>query len=148
MFSSVVTVCTGNICRSPLAEYLFRSRLEGVSAKVSSAGIQALVNQPADVLAQEIAQTHGLDLSPHLGRQVEKSILEEHELILVMEDHHRDYIRSRFPQVSGKVFLLGKWEEEMQIPDPYKKSPDFFKVVYSQIDRSVAHWVNRMNGAD
>lgn len=148
MFSSVVTVCTGNICRSPLAEYLFRSRLEGVSAKVSSAGIQALVNQPADVLAQEIAQTHGLDLSPHLGRQVEKSVLEEHELVLVMEDHHRDYIRSRFPQVSGKVFLLGKWEEEMQIPDPYKKSPDFFKVVYSQIDRSVAHWVNRMNGAD
>lgn len=148
MFSSVVTVCTGNICRSPLAEYLFRSRLEGVSAKVSSAGIQALVNQPADVLAQEIAQTHGLDLSPHLGRQVEKSVLEEHELVLVMEDHHRDYIRSRFPQVSGKVFLLGKWEEEMQIPDPYKKSPDFFKEVYSQIDRSVAHWVNRMNGAD
>ena len=148
MFSSVVTVCTGNICRSPLAEYLFRSRLERVSAKVSSAGIQALVNQPADVLAQEIAQTHGLDLSPHLGRQVEKSVLEEHELVLVMEDHHRDYIRSRFPQVSGKVFLLGKWEEEMQIPDPYKKSPDFFKEVYSQIDRSVAHWVNRMNGAD
>ena len=148
MFSSVVTVCTGNICRSPLAEYLFRSRLEGVSAKVSSAGIQALVNQPADGLAQEIAQTHGLDLSPHLGRQVEKSVLEEHELVLVMEDHHRDYIRSRFPQVSGKVFLLGKWEEEMQISDPYKKSPDFFKEVYSQIDRSVAHWVNRMNGAD
>ena len=148
MFSSVVTVCTGNICRSPLAEYLFRSRLEGVSAKVSSAGIQALVNQPADGLAQEIAQTHGLDLSPHLGRQVEKSVLEEHELVLVMEDHHRDYIRSRFPQVSGKVFLLGKWEEEIQIPDPYKKSPDFFKEVYSQIDRSVAHWVNRMNGAD
>ena len=148
MFSSVVTVCTGNICRSPLAEYLFRSRLEGVSAKVSSAGIQALVNQPADALAQEIAQTHGLDLSPHLGRQVEKSVLEEHELILVMEDHHRDYIRSRFPQVSGKVFLLGKWEEEMQVPDPYKKSPDFFKEVYSHIDRSVAHWVNRMNGAD
>ena len=148
MFSSVVTVCTGNICRSPLAEYLFRSRLEGVSAKVSSAGIQALVNQPADVLAQEIAQTHGLDLSPHLGRQVEKSILEEYDLILVMEDHHRDYIRSRFPQVSGKVFLLGKWEEEMQIPDPYKKSPDFFKEVYSQIDRSVTHWVNQMNGAN
>ena len=148
MFSSVVTVCTGNICRSPLAEYLFRSRLEGVSAKVSSAGIQALVNQPADVLAQEIAQTHGLDLSPHLGRQVEKSVLEEHELVLVMEDHHRDYIRSRFPQVSGKVFLLGKWEEEMQVPDPYKKSPDFFKEVYVQIDRSVTHWVNRMNGAD
>ena len=148
MFSSVVTVCTGNICRSPLAEYLFRSRMEGVSAKVSSAGIQALVNQPADALAQQIAQTHGLDLSPHLGRQVEKSVLEEHELVLVMEDHHRDYIRSRFPQVSGKVFLLGKWEEEMQIPDPYKKSPDFFKEVYSQIDRSVGHWVNRMNGAD
>ena len=148
MFSSVVTVCTGNICRSPLAEYLFRSRLEGVSAKVSSAGIQALVNQPADVLAQEIAQTHGLDLSPHLGRQVEKSVLEEHELVLVMEDHHRDYIRSRFPQVSGKVFLLGKWEEEMQVPDPYKKSSDFFKEVYSQIDRSVTHWVNRMNGVD
>ena len=148
MFFSVLTVCTGNICRSPLAEYLFRSHLEGVSAKVSSAGIQALVNQPADALAQEIAQTHGLDLSPHLGQQVEKKMLEEYELILVMENHHRDYIRSRFPQVSGKVFLLGKWEEEMQIPDPYKKSPDFFKEIYSQIDRSVAHWVNRMNGAD
>ena len=147
MFSSVLTVCTGNICRSPLAEYLLRSRLEEATAKVSSAGIQALVNQPADALAQEIAQTHGLDLSPHHGQQVEKTILEEHELILVMEDHHRDYLRLRFPQVSGRVFLLGKWEEEMQIPDPYKKSPDFFKEVYSQIDRSVTHWVDRINGA-
>ena len=147
MFSSILTVCTGNICRSPLAEYLLRARLERVSAKVSSAGIKALVDQPADALAQQIAQSHGLDLRPHLGRQIEKKILEEHELILVMEDRHRDYIRSHFPQVSGKVFLLGKWEEEKQIPDPYKMSSDFFKEVYDQIDRSVTHWVNRMNGA-
>ena len=105
------------------------------------------MGHPADALAQEIAQSHGLDLSPHHGRQVEKSILEKYELILVMEDHHRDYLRLRFPQVSGKVFLLGKWEEEMQIPDPYQKSPEFFKIVYSQIDISVTQWVDRINGA-
>jgi protein-tyrosine phosphatase len=105
------------------------------------------VNQPADALAQEIARAHGLDLSPHLGQQVEKAILEKHELILVMEGHHRDYLRSRFPQVSGKVFLLGKWEEDMPIPDPYKKSPEFFEEVYNQIDRSVSRWVNRIHGA-
>ena len=59
MFEKILVVCVGNICRSPTGERLFRERLPG--RQVSSAGVSALVDKPADKVASEVAQQHGLD---------------------------------------------------------------------------------------
>ena len=69
---SILTVCTGNVCRSPLAEQLLRNRLRDVSAiEVSSAGLQALVEQPMFDVTQEIARSYGVEeLSPRVTRRV------------------------------------------------------------------------------
>ncbi|MBP6133345.1 MAG: low molecular weight phosphotyrosine protein phosphatase, partial [Thauera sp.] len=76
MFDKILTLCTGNICRSPLAEFLLRDRLaaRGRAATVASAGIGALVGHPADETTQRVALRHGIDLSPHVARQLTPEI--------------------------------------------------------------------------
>ena len=65
MISSILTVCTGNICRSPLAEYRLKELLVDEEILITSAGVNALVGQSADESAQLIAEENGFDLKSH-----------------------------------------------------------------------------------
>ena len=84
MFNKILVVCVGNICRSPAAEAKLR-QLAPASVQIASAGIQALVDHPADPQAQEEARKDGLDLSAHRARQLTDAMCQAHDLILVME---------------------------------------------------------------
>ena len=146
MISSILTVCTGNICRSPLAEYRFKELLEDKEILVSSAGVNALVGQPADGSAQVIAEENGLDLKAHKGQALTEYIVQENELIFVMENAHKRLICDLYPFSTGKVFLLGKWLDDPEIIDPYKKSIDMFRAIYEKIDQSCRKWMPYLEG--
>ena len=146
MISSILTVCTGNICRSPLAEYRFKELLEDKEILVSSAGVNALVGQPADGSAQVIAEENGLDLKAHKGQALTEYIVQENELIFVMENAHKRLICDLYPFSTGKVFLLGKWLDDPEIIDPYKKSIDMFRAIYEKIDQSCRKWIPYLEG--
>ena len=83
MFHSILVVCTGNICRSPIGERLLRQQLPG--RQVTSAGIFGLEGRPADASAQAVALRHGLSLEGHVARRVKCILLQQYYLILVME---------------------------------------------------------------
>ncbi|TMP36635.1 low molecular weight protein-tyrosine-phosphatase [Pseudoalteromonas rubra] len=140
MFDSVLMVCAGNICRSPTAEYVLKSKLEGRAIRVSSAGLTALVDKPADQLAQELAAQNGIDMSAHKGQQVSTSLVAQNSVILVMEQRHLEDLCSRYPQARGKTFLLGKWLGDREIPDPYRQSREAFEHVYDLIDSACGAW--------
>ena len=140
MFNSILTVCTGNICRSPIAEYLLKDLFISDNISIESAGIHAMKGFPADRTAHQIALDHGFDLSPHRARMINEEMVKSNGLILVMDKYHKEFINKNFPYVNGKVFLLGKWLDGKEILDPYQKSLDFFKEVYSQIDRACKIW--------
>lgn len=72
MFDSILVVCTGNICRSPIGEYILRRELP--NKKIDSAGTGALVGKNADPKAIKIAAEHGIDLKEHKGQQFTPSI--------------------------------------------------------------------------
>ena len=146
MISSILTVCTGNICRSPLAEYRFKKMLENNDILISSAGVNALVDQPADESAILIAEENGLDIMPHKGKALTESIVKENELILVMENNHKRLISDLYPFSIGKVFLLGKWLDDPEIADPYKKSLEMFRAIYEKIDQSCQQWIPYLKG--
>ena len=74
MFKTILVVCSGNICRSPIGEGLLRDRLRG-KVTVSSAGCTALVGHPADPLAVEVAAEHNCDISAHRARQIDTELL-------------------------------------------------------------------------
>lgn len=145
MFNNILVVCVGNICRSPMAEFLFRQRFEksGVNISVSSAGLGALVGQGADEKAIEVMTGNGLDISMHLARQLSDELVRQNELILVMELWQQKEIEGLYPYSRGRVHLLGKWSE-MEVKDPYKKSKEVFVEVFENIDQLCQQWCEKL----
>lgn len=142
MFDSILVVCVGNICRSPMAEALLKARAPA-KVRVSSAGIGALVGSPADPIAQALMLARGIDISAHRARQLEAEMVRANELILVMEQGHQQHLHQLYPAARGKVHLLGKWQGQ-EIPDPYRKSESHFARALEMIEAGVAAWAQRL----
>ncbi|KGJ88813.1 protein tyrosine phosphatase [Colwellia psychrerythraea] len=140
MFKSILVVCAGNICRSPTGEYLLKDKLADTDIKVSSAGLTALVGKGAEETASNIALTNNIDMSAHKGRQLSSSLIADNDLILVMEERHLSDLLGQYPQARGKTFLLGKWIDDTEIPDPYRQSHEAFEHVYQLIDKACSAW--------
>ncbi len=138
---NILTLCIGNICRSPLAEALLAQALP--QHTIWSAGLGALVGQPADPLSVQVAAAHGLDLSAHRAQQVSGWINQQVELILVMEQSHKAQLEQLFPVVCGKVFTLGQYGQ-FEIADPYQQPLAAFEAAYTAIAQGVADWVPRI----
>ena len=141
-FQRVVCVCTGNICRSPLAAGVLKKHVPGLT--VSSAGIAAVEGGRMPDEAAAIAKHAALDLAEHRGRQITTPIVREADLILVMEKGQLDWIVSRFPETRGRVFMATHWVGGDDIADPYRQSAAFFERVYSQLDEGVRAWADRL----
>ena len=127
-FNSILVVCTGNICRSPIGERLLRKRLPGV--KVKSAGVAA---------------NHGVSLEGHAGRKLTAEMARNYDLILAMESEHIAQVTAIAPEVRGKTMLFGQWLEQKEIPDPYRKSQDAFEHVYGMLERASQEWAKRLS---
>ncbi|MGI9273272.1 MAG: low molecular weight protein-tyrosine-phosphatase [Endozoicomonas sp.] len=146
MFSKILVVCVGNICRSPAAEGLLRHLLseKGGNISVSSAGISALVGKSAHDKASELMKKTGVDLTSHKARQLDAALVHDHDLILVMEEGHVKAVEALVPSARGKVHLLGKWRQGVEIPDPYRKGDAAFEHAHELIESTVADWVKKL----
>jgi protein-tyrosine phosphatase len=133
----ILFVCTGNICRSPTAEGVFRSLLESQSLEkriaVDSAGTHDYhAGEPPDERAQQHARCRGYDLSRLRARRIETRDFEAFDLILAMDREHLRLLRRLCPAVHrGKVrlFLDGR-----DVPDPYYGGPDGFEQVLDLVE--------------
>jgi len=142
MFNNILVVCIGNICRSPMAEALLRLRAPA-GLHIHSAGIGALVGEPADPVSVRLMQDRAIDITAHRARQLTAMMVQQAELILVMEEKHMQHIHSLSPPAHGKVHCLGKWSEK-DIPDPYKKSPEYFASILIPIEQGVDDWAKKL----
>ncbi|APK55405.1 protein tyrosine phosphatase [Escherichia coli] len=143
MFDSILVVCTGNICRSPLGERYLRR--EFPNKKIDSAGTGALVGYPADASAEKVANINGLSLEGHRAQQFTADLARYYELILVMEKYHLEKIAKIAPEARGKVMLFGQWLNHKEIPDPYRKSDEAFASVFQLIDQAGQSWVDKLS---
>jgi len=138
VFTRILMVCTGNICRSPMAEVLFAHRLRerGFSATVESAGIAALVGKPAEQHAQDLMRDRGLDLSGHRARQLTLDLLRQFDLVLVMEARQQKAVEALWPGARGRVHPIGKMGK-FDVPDPYRQDRAAFERALAFIERGL-----------
>jgi len=144
MFNSILVVCTGNICRSPIGERLLRQKLP--SKKIDSAGVGALVDHAADNSAIAVAGEHGLSLEGHKGQQFTGRLGRQYDLILVMEKQHIEQVTRLAPEARGKTLLFGHWLGNKEIPDPYRQSMEAFEFVYQLLEQSAMGWTAKLGG--
>lgn len=143
MFNKILVVCVGNICRSPTAERLLKQYHPQLT--VGSAGLGALVGKGAEATAMSVAADHQLSLEGHCARQVTGRLCRDYDLILAMEKRHIASLHELAPEMRGKVMLFGHWDNEREIPDPYRKSREAFEAVYTLLERSARQWAQALN---
>ncbi len=103
----ILTVCTGNICRSPLAEQLLRNELSGLeTVVVSSAGTGALVGHPMDERAAACSRELGGRPDAHVGRQLTAQLVRESDLVLAAARRHRKVVVQLSPRASRSAFTI------------------------------------------
>jgi len=120
----ILVVCTGNVCRSPIAAGLLRHRLaeDGLdgAVEVRSAGLWGLDGEPASAHAVQVMAERGVDISDHRARTLREHDVAAADLILTMEERHRRSIFYVQPAALRKVFLLSEMAgEHGDVDDPY-----------------------------
>lgn len=138
---TLLVVCTGNVCRSPMGAALLAKALP--SLHVLSAGTSALVGHPAPPHAIEVMQEIGIDLTSHRGVLVSPEALRDASIVLVAASFHKDQLESRFPWVRGRVYRIGHWLGH-DIEDPWQRDLETFRRVRHALEQSVESWKDRM----
>lgn len=139
---SILIICTANQCRSPLAEVLLQRQLTERDNNqqwiVESAGTWASAARPAHVQMRKVAEEAGLDLTQHRARNVEQLALDQYDLILTMEQNHKEALQVEFPAVRQRIYQFTEMVGmTYDVTDPIGGTLDDFRGTLYELKRLV-----------
>ncbi|UOB17696.1 low molecular weight protein-tyrosine-phosphatase [Abyssalbus ytuae] len=142
MYRRILMVCLGNICRSPLAEGILKSKVNSLNILVDSAGTSNYhIGEPPDRRSVEIANKYGIDIANQRGRQFSVKDFDSFDLIFAMDNsNYKSILRlARNEEDVKKVNLILNLlypEKNIDVPDPYYGGVQGFENVYKMLNEA------------
>ena len=139
----VLVVCTGNTCRSPMAEGWLNQKLAGKGWAAESAGVGAWGGSPATPEAVEAMREIGVDLSKHRSRALTRAMVAGAEIVLAMTEGHRKEIARRFPEAEKKTFLVHGFGlgEAGDVADPVGYSVEVYRRTRDELIQALGEFL-------
>ena len=142
---TILFVCTGNSCRSVMAEYLLKSMLAGrQDVEVTSAGTGVFLQTTASSETVSVLKEDGIDAAHHLSRAVHSILLKKSDLIIVMTRGHRQQVLERVPEVEKRIYLLREfidtpsgYQIELDVPDPIGQPHYAYKECFAVVKEAM-----------
>lgn len=147
---NILFVCTGNTCRSPMAEYFARKYIEDNNLenfKVASAGINAATGQNASKEAIEVMKEKGIDITDHKSKMLMEEDLQENDKVLTMTNSHKEVIQDMYDY--DNVYTLKHFVntcEDCDILDPYGFEVDKYRETRDEIEDAVKKLLDKLSG--
>ena len=147
----VLFVCSGNTCRSPMAEGYLRHLLASAKAgdvTVSSAGTHAADGFPASDNSVEVMDSIGIDISMHRSRRLTVELLKEADLVVVMTSSHRRHVGSMLPEALHKTRLLSEYaREDDEIHDPFGGTVEDYGFCFADMRKPLENLLEVITGS-
>jgi protein-tyrosine phosphatase len=150
MFANVLIVCHANVCRSPAAEMLFKARQRASSRSSSapiafhSAGIRAVNGHAMDPVMRRLLAEQGVASGIHYSRRLDRQLVRSADLVLVSERAQVSTVEALDPASRGKVYPLGKWEDDSDVADPHGGEEADYRESLVLIEHLVMGWLKKI----
>lgn len=141
-------VCTANICRSPIAEYLFRKMVNDrhLPYAADSSGVRAIAHEMSLSSLQLLLEQGITEAQAHVAKQITPQMVSSSWLVLTMEERQRDWIRAQNPHAANKIFTLNEIVGESgDIDDPIGTDTDYYRGIYLQIEDRLKRLIDKIS---
>ena len=149
----ILVICTGNLCRSPMAAVYLRARARNLSLdlEVRSAGIMAVSGRVPPEPARRFAESLGMDLNTHTATPVTPTLMHWADHVLVMEPWQKEWLLTTQPEMNGKIDVLSNWlaggdPEGHGIPDPFGADPETYEQIGILLRQALDNWLEERLG--